>query len=126
MGELILAPQGTILGTVIVLLGTGIFYTLYTSNTNAIVQLAAPGHMQGRVAGLYSYIFAGSSPFGAVLVGWLAEQGGTQLAFLVAGATAVICALFATVARMRLRQSPEGCSAKGCVAGGRPTLTRAD
>ncbi|HEX6818914.1 MAG TPA: MFS transporter [Ktedonobacterales bacterium] len=106
LGEVILAPQRTVAGAVLVLIATGICYTLYTSNTNAIVQLTAPGYLQGRVAGLYSYIFAGSSPFGALLVGWLAEQGGTQLAFLVAGSTALICAAFATFVRLRAGAKP--------------------
>jgi len=127
LGELLLAPQRTVLGTVIVLLGTGVFYTLYTSNTNAIVQLTAPGHMQGRVAGLYSYIFAGSSPFGALLVGWLAEVSGTELAFLIAGATAVTCALIGTLARVRLgRTPPKDASPQEAPPEDASTLTTAD
>lgn len=94
IGELVLAPQNTVVGTVILLLLTGICYTLYTSNTNATVQLATPGYLQGRVAGLYSYIFSGTSAPGALLVGALAELGGTQLALLIGGATAVLCAAF--------------------------------
>ena len=90
--ELVLAPQNTVVGTVILLLLTGICYTLYTSNTNATVQLTTPGYLQGRVAGLYSYIFSGTSAPGALLVGVLAELGGTQLALFVGGATAVVCA----------------------------------
>lgn len=101
IGELLLAPQRTIIGTILLLLITGICYTLYTSNTNAIVQLATPGYLQGRVAGLYSYIFAGTSSFGALLAGGLADFGGTQLAFLVAGSTAFVFATFGLVFRWR-------------------------
>ena len=57
-----------------------------------MVQLQTPSYLQGRVAGLYSYIFAGSSPFGALLAGGLAERGGTGLAFAVAGLTALAMA----------------------------------
>ncbi|HJT59818.1 MAG TPA: hypothetical protein VJ761_25130, partial [Ktedonobacteraceae bacterium] len=78
-----------------------ICYTLYTSNTNAIVQLATPGYLQGRVAGLYSYIFAGTSSFGALLAGGLADFGGTQLAFLIAGGTAFVFATFGLIFRWR-------------------------
>jgi Transmembrane secretion effector len=49
--EVILAFQNTVIGAVLLLLITGIFYTMYTSNTNTIVQLATPGNLQGRVAG---------------------------------------------------------------------------
>jgi MFS family permease len=97
LGEVLLAPQRNVVGAVFVLILTGICYTLYTSNTNALVQLSAPGYLQGRVAGLYSYIFAGSSAGGALLAGALAATGGTQLAFLVAGGTALACAAFGAI-----------------------------
>jgi MFS family permease len=85
MAEAVLAPLHNVFGCVALLAVTGVFYTLYTSNSNALVQLATPGELQGRVAGLYSYIFAGTSPLGALIAGWLAKEGGTTLAFLVAG-----------------------------------------
>jgi MFS family permease len=99
ISELVLAPQRTIIGVILMLVITGICYTLYTSNTNALVQLSTPGYLQGRVAGLYSYIFAGSSPLGSLLAGGLAETGGTQLAFLVAGGTALTFALLGIIVR---------------------------
>jgi MFS family permease len=107
LGELLLAPQRSVVGAVLLLLATGICYTIYTSTTNALVQLSAPPYLQGRVAGLYSYIFAGSSPFGALLAGSLAAQGGTDLAFLVAGVVALGSALFGLLMWRRLRARPE-------------------
>ena len=107
LGELLLAPQRTVVGAVLLIVATGICYTIYTSTTNAMVQLSAPPYLQGRVAGLYSYIFAGSSPFGALLAGSLAARGGTDLAFLVAGATALGCALFGLIMWRRLRKRPD-------------------
>jgi len=62
-----------------------------------MVQMFTPGYLQGRVAGLYSYIFAGTSPFGALLAGLLTERGGTALAFYVAGGTALAFAVFGSV-----------------------------
>ncbi len=101
LGELLLAPQRTVLSVVALVIVTGVCYTIYTSTTNALVQLSAPAYLQGRVAGLYSYIFAGSSPFGALIAGSLAARGGTDLAFLVAGVTALACAAFGVIARPR-------------------------
>ncbi|HLI88866.1 MAG TPA: MFS transporter [Ktedonobacteraceae bacterium] len=101
LGEVILAPQRSVVGAILLLILTGVFYTLYTSNTNALVQLATPPYLQGRVAGLYSYIFSGSNSFGSLLAGALAERGGTQLAFLVAGATALACAVLGLLVRWR-------------------------
>jgi MFS family permease len=101
LGEVVLAPQRTLAGAVVLLVVTGICYTLYTSNTNALVQIATPSYLQGRVAGLYSYIFAGTSPFGALLAGGLTARGGTELAFLVAGGTALVCAALGALTRRR-------------------------
>ena len=108
LGELLLAPQRTVLSVVALVIVTGICYTIYTSTTNALVQLSAPPYLQGRVAGLYSYIFAGSSPFGALIAGSLAARGGTGLAFLVAGCTALASAAFGVIARPRdhMRANP--------------------
>ena len=109
IGEVALAPQHSVIGAVLLLVMTGIFYTIYTSNTNAIVQLASPGYLQGRVAGLYSYIFSGSNALGALIAGGLAAQGGTTLAFLAAGGTALIFAGFGAFMHLRGRvSSPEG------------------
>lgn len=98
--EVVLAFQQSVIGAVLLLIITGIFYTLYTSNTNTIVQIAAPSNLQGRVAGLYSYIFAGSNAPGSLLAGALADVGGTQLAVLVAGGTALVSAGFGTTLRL--------------------------
>jgi hypothetical protein len=81
-----LALVRTELAAALALLVTGVCYTLYTASTNAIVQLATPDALQGRIGGLYSYVFLATGPFGALLVGWLCERGGTALAFDVAGA----------------------------------------
>src|SRR5262249_6825970 len=93
------------IGTVILLIVTGVFYTIYTSTTNSLIQLSAPPYLQGRVAGLYSYIFAGSSPLGALIAGGLAASaGGTDLAFLVAGGTAIVCAIYGLIMWRRIRE----------------------
>lgn len=69
---------------------TGIFFTIYTANSNTYVQLEAPDYIRGRVLGIYYYAWAGLSPIGALLTGWLCAWGGTALAFYVAGAAGVL------------------------------------
>ena len=77
----------TVVGILLVVTGAG--FTIWTSNSNATLQLAAPDHMRGRVVGLYYYAFSGSGPLGGILAGWLAARGGTQLALLVGGVAGV-------------------------------------
>ena len=92
IAELLVAVANNNLGfAVIALLLTGVCYTIYTASTNAIVQLATPGYLQGRLAGLYTYVFLASGPVGGLLAGWLAERG-TGLAFSIGGASALVMA----------------------------------
>jgi MFS family permease len=84
----------------VVLFATGAGFTVWSANSNASMQLAAPDRLRGRVIGLYFYAFMGTAALGGLLAGWLCAVGGTQLSFLVSG----IVGLAATgVAAARLR-----------------------
>ena len=93
------APQTSVLWVSVALFLNGICYTTYTASTNALVQLATPQYLQGRIGGLYTYLFLASGPFGSLLVGWLSERGGTELTFSVAGAVTLAMALFGIITR---------------------------
>ena len=92
---LALAPvqNAYVAGTI--LLGIGIAFTLFTANANALVQLAAPDYLRGRLIGIYLFAFLGLAPVGGLFTGWLAELGGTRLAFAVAGMTSLTTILVA-------------------------------
>jgi MFS family permease len=97
--QLVVATQRTLPGVAIALLATGVCYTIYTSSSNALVQLATPGFMQGRVGGLYNYVFLATGPIGSLLAGWLSERGGAPWAFLAGGAAALAMALTGVLLR---------------------------
>lgn len=79
-----------------VLVGIGVCFTLFAANANALVQLAAPEHLRGRVIALYLFAFVGLAPFGALLSGWLVDVGGTALAFSIAGVAGLAAITAAT------------------------------
>jgi MFS family permease len=93
--QLLLAPVHSAFACGVLLFAIGACFTLWTSNSNASLQLGAPDHLRGRVVGLYYYCFNGLGPVGGLLAGWLAARGGTELAFLVAGAIGVAATAFA-------------------------------
>ena len=99
-----LAPVRSAVIAGFVLFAIGIAFTLFTANANALIQLGAPDHLRGRLIGLYLFAFVGLAPVGGLLAGWLAELGGTSLAFLVAGATSLVAIGLAAAAR---RQTPD-------------------
>jgi MFS family permease len=113
--ELVLAPLHSIALAGVVLFVCGVFFTSYSANSNTAIQLASPDYIRGRVLGLYYYAWNGLAPFGALLVGFMCDRGGTELAFYVGGASALaMTALGAAAVKLprapapaRLRADPE-------------------
>jgi len=54
----------------------GISGVLFMTTANTRLQLVVPGEMRGRVMGMYTLLFAGTTPIGSALVGLLAEKTG--------------------------------------------------
>ena len=91
---LLVAPQSTVAACAAFLLVAGMCFTLWSSNSNSLLQMTAPDHLRGRVLSLYLFAFHGLAPAGGLLIGWLIEVGGTDLAFQVAGVSALAMAAF--------------------------------
>jgi MFS family permease len=102
---LLLAPVRNEAIAALLLLVIGFCFSTWTANSQSILQLTAPDHLRGRVLSLYLFAFAGLSPIGGLLAGWLASVGGTELAFAVAG-TAGLTATALAVARLRGIRAP--------------------
>ena len=98
---LLLAPVQNAYLAGLILIGIGVSFTLFTANANALIQLAAPDHLRGRLIGIYLFAFLGLAPVGGLFAGWLAEVGGTQLAFAVAGVVSLASIVVANAWRPR-------------------------
>jgi MFS family permease len=90
LAELLMAPWSSVWLACVLLALAGISFTTWSSNSNSIVQLAAPDHLRGRVIGLYFFAFAGTGALGGIMAGFLIHVGGTRLAFAVAGFAALL------------------------------------
>jgi MFS family permease len=88
--ELLIAPVHSTPLAGVLLFVCGIAFTSYTANSNTALQLASPDHIRGRVLGLYYYAWNGLAPLGALIVGWMCDRGGTELAFGVGGSTVIV------------------------------------
>jgi MFS family permease len=104
--ELLIAPVHGTTSAALLLFVTGLFFTSYTANSNAAVQLTSPDYIRGRVLGLYYYAWNGLAPVGALIVGWLCDRGGTELAFAVGGASAVVMTVLGAAAVKRSATVP--------------------
>ena len=96
---LMVAPQSTVAACAAFLLVAGMCFTLWSANSNSLLQLSAPDHLRGRVLSLYLFAFHGLAPAGGLLIGWLIEVGGTDLAFQLAGGSALAMAAIAARSR---------------------------
>jgi len=83
---------------VLALIPLGAVSVTFSAGVNSTMQLAVTPAMRGRVMGLYSVVFLGSTPIGAPLVGWLAEIAGPRAGMALGGAAALTAAALATVA----------------------------
>ena len=106
--ELVLGPVRLVWAAGIVLLVVGFAFSLYTSQSNSALQLNTPDRLRARVMGIYAYVFFGTAPLGGLLAGWLAQIGGTELAFFVAGGVSLAAALYGRLglARQTSRNTP--------------------
>lgn len=107
LAQLLVAPEASLASVSLFLFAAGMAFTVWSASANAILQLNSPDHIRGRVIGLYYFAFNGSGPAGGLLAGWLAAQGGTELAFAAAGVLALAMAGVATMV-LRARQAPAG------------------
>jgi MFS family permease len=82
-----------------ILLPVGFCMMLQMSSSNTLIQAMVPDHLRGRVMSVYSMMFMGMAPFGALMGGAVADRVGAPLAVAV-GAVASIAA--ATVFGLRL------------------------
>jgi len=99
---LLIAPLHTAWLIAPLLVGVGIGFSLWVSASQSIIQLAVPNQLRGRVLSLWIAAFAGLTPIGSLLSGWLAAVGGTILAFSVAGGVGLIATVGVAARRGRL------------------------
>jgi len=70
---------------------------------NSTMQLSVPPEMRGRVMALYLAVFFGGTPFGAPVIGWLAEAYGPRWSLLIGGAVTAVAAAVSGLVLLRVR-----------------------
>src|SRR5205085_11647300 len=81
------------------LLPTGFSMMVEMGSSNTLLQVMVPDHLRGRVMAVYSMMFMGMAPFGALLAGAIASRWGAPRTVAIGGA---VCAVGAVVFRWRL------------------------
>jgi MFS family permease len=94
----------------IVLLPVGFFSIAWISTANSTVQLGSAPEMRGRVMSIYGLLLLGTTPIGAMLIGWLSEAYGPRSSALLAGVSSLVAAGVAFLlrpGRQRRKRAPE-------------------
>jgi MFS family permease len=81
------------------LVGVGAGMMVQMASSNTLIQSMVPDHLRGRVMAVYSMMFMGMAPFGALGAGWTAERIGAPRTVAMGG---LICIAAAGVFAMRL------------------------
>lgn len=79
------------------LTATGFAMTYFAQAANHRLQLGTAPALRGRVMALYTLVFQGTTPFGALLLGRLSDHLGARAGLWAGGAVSLLAALVAAV-----------------------------
>ena len=89
-----------------VLLGLTGFATIsFSTSTNATIQLASDDEHRGRVMSIYSLVFGGVTPIGALYAGAVSEIAGPAFCMTLSGAIGLGASAFLLLGRRRRRRA---------------------
>jgi MFS family permease len=80
--------------SVLLLLPVGYFIMLQMASSNTLIQVMVPDELRGRVMAVYSMMFMGLAPVGALLGGALSDRLGAPLTVAIGGLASVAGALW--------------------------------
>lgn len=92
-------PSALSFGVLLIVLG--VVAQIFTTSTNALVQLSTKPEMRGRVMTIYMGIFLGCTPLGSPLIGWVADTLGPRWALSVGAASGLLAGMIGTVYFLR-------------------------
>lgn len=99
---------------VAVLLGLlGLGAVLLATSCNTTIQLGVPDEVRGRAMAVYWMVFAGSTPIGALFVGWSARQLGVPFALLLCACLCLIGSTTALLFWLKNRTAWQGWASSG-------------
>ena len=76
------------------LIPVGFFIMLQMACSNTLIQSMVPDALRGRVMAVYSMMFMGMAPFGALLGGAMADRVGAPIAVATGGVASIVGAIW--------------------------------
>jgi len=106
--------------SVVLLLPVGYFMMLQMSSSNTLIQVMVPDALRGRVMAVYSMMFMGMAPIGALLGGALADRLGAQTTVAIGGMASVVGACWFGLQLPKIRVEARRLIVAQAAAGGEP------
>jgi MFS family permease len=106
--------------SVILLLPVGYTIMLQMASSNTLIQVMVPDALRGRVMAVYSMMFMGMAPIGALLGGALAERLGAPTTVGIGGLASIAGACWFGVQLPKIRVEARRLIVAQAVAGGEP------
>ena len=106
--------------SVLLLLPVGYFIMLQMAASNTLIQVMVPDELRGRVMALYSMMFMGMAPVGALLGGVLSDRIGAPMAVALGGLAAVAGAWWFGLQLPKIRIEAHRLIVAQAMAGGEP------
>ena len=104
-----------------ILIPVGFCMMLDMSASNTLIQAMVPDHLRGRVMAVYSMMFMGMAPFGALLGGAVADRMGAPIAVSMGAVACVGGAILFGMRLPNLRVEARQLILSQAVAGGEPS-----
>jgi MFS family permease len=106
--------------SVLLLLPVGYFIMLQMASSNTLIQVMVPDALRGRAMALYSMMFMGMAPVGALLGGALSDRLGAPLTVAIGGLASVMGAWWFGLQLPKIRVEARRLIIAQAMAGGEP------
>jgi MFS family permease len=103
------------------LVPVGFCMMLQMASSNTLIQSMVPDALRGRVMSIYSMMFMGMAPFGALLAGTLADRVGAPATVAGGGVVCILGAIVFGIRLPTLRQAARRIIIAQQAAGGLPS-----
>jgi MFS family permease len=104
--ELAMAGASSYPADLVLMFAGGVGSIAMAATVNTTIQLNVPDALRGRVMSVYTTVFAGSTPLGGLIAGWIAATGGPNAALGVAGVLGLVAAAGGWIWYRRITASP--------------------
>jgi len=106
--------------SVLLLLPVGYFIMLQMASSNTLIQVMVPDELRGRTMAVYSMMFMGMGPIGALLGGALSDRLGAPLTVAMGGLASVLGAWWFSLHLPKIRVEARKLIIAQAMAGGEP------